>query len=219
MQFIDIPTEQTTAITDVLLAIFSLYVINSIYQTGKGVDTTKTKIWVGAFALLFLAAILGSVAHGIKMPPIINYLIWQPLNLSLGLAIGLFAAGVIYDWNEFNISKKVFICLIATGIVFYTITLFFPDSFIVFILYEAVAMIFSLLLYILLWTRKKFPGSQFMALGILVTIIAAIVQAINSLSLTIIWEFDHNGLFHLIQIPGLLLLQKGLNIEFKSRAI
>ena len=219
MQFIDIPTEQTTAITDVFLAIFSLYVVNSIYQSGKGVDTTKTKIWVWAFALLFLAAILGSVAHGIKMPLIINYFIWQPLNLSLGLAIALFAAGVIYDWNDYNLSRKLFFLLMATGIVFYSITLIFPDSFIVFILYEAVAMLFSLVLYILLWTRKKLPGSQFMALGILVTIIAAVVQAIDSLSLKIIWEFDHNGIFHIIQIFGILLLMKGLNTEFKSRTI
>lgn len=219
MQFIEIPTEQTTAITDVLLAIFSLYVINSIYRTGKKVDIVKTKIWTGAFALLFVAAFLGSIAHGIQMSPFLNHLIWQPLNLSLGLAIALFAAGVIYDWNKFNLPKKIFILLMVTGIVFYAITLIFPDSFFVFILYEAVAMLFSLVLYTLLWTRKKFPGSQFMTLGILITIIAAIVQAIDSLSLTIIWEFDHNGLFHLIQIPGILLLQKGLNIEFKSRLV
>lgn len=217
MQFIDIPTEQTTAVTDVILAFFSLYVFNSIYQTGKKIDTTKTNIWLGAFALLFIAAVLGAIAHGIQMSPNINYFIWQPLNLSLGLAISLFAAGVIYDWKNFNLPKNLFIILMVMGIIFYAITLIFPDSFFVFILYEAVAMIFSLVLYILLWTRKKFPGSQFMTLGILITIIAAIVQAIDNLSLTIIWEFDHNGLFHLLQIPGLLFLQKGLNIEFKSR--
>lgn len=219
MQFIDIPTEQTTAITDVLLAIFSLYVINSIYRNGQKADFTKTKIWVGAFILLFLAAVLGAIAHGIKMPPLTNYLFWQPLNLSLGLAIALFAAGVIYDWNNFNLPKKLFIILIVTGIAFYGITLIYPDSFFVFILYEAVAMLFSLVLYTLLWMKKKFPGSQYMTIGILITIIAAIVQAIDSISLTIIWEFDHNGLFHLIQIPGILFLQKGLNIEFRSRLV
>lgn len=218
MQFIDIPTEQTTAITDVLLAICSLYVIYSIYRIGKKVDGIKTRIWVGAFGLLFIGALLGSIAHGVKMSPSLNYIIWQPLNFSLGMAIAMFASGVIYDWKGFHLPKIIFIILIVTGSLFYAITIFIPDSFIVFILYEAVAMMFSLILYIFLWIKKEFPGSSFMALGILVTIIAAIVQAINSIFLTFILEFDHNGLFHIIQIAGLLLLKRGLEIEFKSRS-
>jgi hypothetical protein len=217
MQFIDIPTEQTTAITDILLAVGALYVVNSIYRTGKKVDVIKTYIWVGAFALLFFAAVLGSIAHGIMMSPFINYIIWQPLNLFLGLAIALFAVGVIYDWNNFNLSRKLFVFLMVTGIIFYSITIVIPESFVIFILYEAVAMLFSLVLYALLWTRKKFPGSPYMVIGIIITVIAALVQANDNFYLKIIWEFDHNGLFHLIQIPGILFLKQGLNIELKSR--
>lgn len=80
MQFVDIPTEQTTAITDVFLAIIAFFVAVSVYRTGKKTDLQKTRIWVGAFGLLSLAAILGSIAHGIKMSESTNFLIWQPLN-------------------------------------------------------------------------------------------------------------------------------------------
>ncbi len=218
MQFIDIPTEQTTAITDVLLAIVALYVTFSIYYVGKKVDIIKTRIWVAAFGLLFLAALLGAFAHGIKMSPATNALIWQPLNLSLGISIALFAAGVIYDWKGFSISRNLFIILLGSGILFYTITLLIPGSFFVFILYEAVAMIFSLILYIYLWVGKKFPGALFMATGILITMIAAVIQTINNLSITIIWDFDHNGLFHIIQMIGIIVIMSGLKREFKSRA-
>jgi len=219
MQFINIPTEQTTAITDILLAIVSFIIVISIFRIGNRIDVFKTRIWTGAFGLLCLAAILGSVAHGLKMSESINYLIWQPLNFSLGMAIALFAAGVIYDWKDFSIPKNLFIALISFGVIFYAITLFIPGSFFVFILYEAVAMIFSLVMYIYLWNSKKLSGALFMALGILITIIAAIVQALNNISLTFIWEFDHNGLFHLIQIFALLFLFFGLKIEFVSRKI
>lgn len=217
MQFIDIQTEQTTAITDILLAIVALYVAFSIYRFGKKVDIIKTRIWAGAFGLLFLAALLGAIAHGIKMSPTTNALIWQPLNFFLGISIALFAAGVIYDLKGFSISRSLFIVIMVSGILFYSITILIPDSFVIFILYEAITMIFSLVLYIYLWTSKKLPGALLMAAGIFITMIAAVVQTINHLSITIIWEFDHNGLFHLIQIPGLLLLQKGLIIEFKTR--
>lgn len=217
MQFIDIPTEQTTAITDLLLAIITGYVIASIYRSGKKVDVNKTRIWIAAFGFLFIAATIGAIAHGIKMSPFLNNLIWQPLNFFLGMAIALFASGVIYDWNGFNLPRTLFVILIVSGILFYAITLFVPGSFIVFILYEAIAMIFSLVLYIYLWTRKKFPGSKLMAWGIFVTLIAAAVQSINGISVTLIWEFDNNGLFHIIQIAGILLLHKGLLTEFNAR--
>lgn len=219
MYFIDIPTEQTTAITDVILAIVSFFMTISVFKSGYKTDLLKTRIWVGAFGLLCLAAVLGAIAHGIKMSEFTNYLIWQPLNFSLGMAIALFAAGVIYDWKSFSIPKSLFITLIAAGVIFYAITFFIPGSFFVFILYEAAAMIFSLVMYIYLWNARKLPGALFMTIGILITIIAAVVQALNNISLTFIWEFDHNGLFHLIQIIGLPFLYVGLKVEFESREI
>lgn len=219
MYFIDIPTEQTTAITDVILAIVSFFMTISVFKSGYKTDLLKTRIWVGAFGLLCLAAVLGAIAHGIKMSEFTNYLIWQPLNFSLGMAIALFAAGVIYDWKSFSIPKSLFITLIAAGVIFYAITFFIPGSFFVFILYEAAAMIFSLVMYIYLWNTRKLPGTLFMTIGILITIIAAVVQALNNISLTFIWEFDHNGLFHLIQIIGLPFLYVGLKVEFESREI
>ena len=219
MRFIDIPTEQTTAITDVLLFVSGLIVTISVYHSGKKTDIIKTRIWVGAFGLLSLAAILGAIAHGIKMSSFANYIIWQPLNFFLGMAVALFAAGVIYDWKGFVLPRNLFLAIIATGILFYTITLVVPGSFFVFILYEAAAMIFSLIMYIYLWVQRKFPGALLIAVGILITMIAAAVQAINSISLTIIHKLDHNGLFHIIQIVALIFLLKGLKSEFRSRAV
>jgi hypothetical protein len=36
------------------------------------------------------------------------------------------------------------------------------------------------------------------------------VQAKKSLRLTLVWQFDHNGVYHLIQAVGLLFLLAGL---------
>jgi hypothetical protein len=40
-------------------------------------------------------------------------------------------------------------------------------------------------------------------------IVAAALQA-SSMRITILWPFDHNGIFHLVQIAGLLTLGAGL---------
>jgi hypothetical protein len=49
-----------------------------------------------------------------------------------------------------------------------------------------------------------------MVAGILTTIAAAGVQAGKLISFTFIWSFDHNGVYHLIQMMGIGFLLAGL---------
>jgi hypothetical protein len=219
MQFIDIPTEQTTALTDLLLALVSASGVFWIVKIGFHIDKKKTIIWSTAFTLLTAAAILGAIAHGIKMSEDTNELIWQPLNLFLGLSVALFVAGVVYDFKGFKIRKSIFFLILLFSFAFFAITLIFPGLFFVFILYEALAMLFALISYAFLMINRKFPGATYMTLGIFISIIAAIIQSLESLNLNFIWNFDHNGLFHLTQIIGLFFLFSGLIKEFHSRAM
>jgi len=216
--FTEIPTEQTTAITDIFLAFVGASGVYWIYVAGKRVDRIKTTIWTCAFALLTFAAVLGSIAHGLQMSEETNRLIWHPLNLFLGLSVALFVIGVIYDIQGFRIQKPFVVIILLSGLGFFGITLIYPGLFFVFILYEALAMFFALSSYTYLLVKRKFPGAGFMFSGILISIIAAVVQAIQSLSINIIWVFDYNGLFHLVQIAGLIFLYLGLAKELKSRA-
>ena len=218
IQIIDIPTEQTTAATDVVMAIIALMVTIKVYQYGKDIDRKKTMIWVWAFGLLTFASAVGSVAHGFKMSKLTNFILWQPLNLALGIAIGLFAAGVVYDYKNFSLPKTLIPILLVGAIAFFTVTVILPNASIVFIIYEAIAMIYALVVYTMLASRGKVKGAGLMATGILVTIIAAAIQAIETIKATIIYEFDHNGIFHIVQMIGLLILLKGLQTEFQSRA-
>jgi hypothetical protein len=40
--------------------------------------------------------------------------------------------------------------------------------------------------------------------------VAGAVQAIDDLEVRLVWPFDHNGLYHLVQLLGLALLTWGL---------
>jgi hypothetical protein len=57
-----------------------------------------------------------------------------------------------------------------------------------------------------------------MAAGVLITIIAAVVQAGKAVRVTVLWEFDYNGLFHLIQITGVIVLTAGLRLALLAQA-
>ena len=161
---------------------------------------------------------LGTIAHGFQMPDGVRDGLWQPLYLSLGLTVALFVVGVVHDWKGECISRKVLPFMIVIGFGFYSATLLSPGTFLVFILYEAVSMVFALCVYTWLWKASRLHGAGYMALGILFSIIAAGVQAAESISVTLVWVFDHNSLFHIIQIPGVILLTLGLRKAFHQPA-
>lgn len=217
ISFIDIPTEQTTAATDFILFLLSVWTAMRIVKAGKSDFPVKATIWIWVFVLLAIAAFFGSVAHGFKMDEQTNFVLWQPLNLSLGLAVSLFAVGAIYDLNKSNLPKMVVPAFTALGIIFYFITVFIPGSFLVFIIYEALVMLFALVAYIILATKKKLHGGWWMVGGVFITIIAAVIQATEAIHFKLIWEFDFNGTFHIVQMLGIIVLLNGLLIDFKNR--
>jgi hypothetical protein len=168
---------------------------------------------------LAVAAALGAVAHGFKLPGWALKLLWNLLYLSLGFTVALFVVGVINDmWGQ-RLAYRALPVMLLGGLVFFGLTLLFPGSFLVFIMYEAVAMLFALGAYLRLALEKRLNGAGWMATGILITIIAAGVQATQSLSLSFIWPFDHNGLYHLIQMVGLGALMIGLRADLLSSGL
>lgn len=209
MNFTDSPTERTTAITDVLVFLVAVAAIGCM-KSFPAVETGKLTIWITAFSFIALAALLGAFAHGIVFPDKIHGLIWQVLNLCLGLAVSLFVAGVVYDLIGIAAAKQALPFMLSAGVAFFLITWRFPGIFFIFIVYEAAALVFALGAYGWLAFLAKSQGTLWMAAGVLTSLIAAIVQAIHGIRVKIIWHFDHNGVFHIIQTAGLLLLLRGI---------
>ena len=211
MKFVKDPLEQTTAATDIVLALVAfggiVFLLGLILNSG---ELWKISIWSAAIGSIGLAAALGAVAHGLILSRTLHHFSWLVLNLALSLAISLFVVGVVYDLWGFEVSLKTLPILLITGLGFYLTTLFYPGIFFLFIVYEGVALVFALAAYIYLTIQQDLPGAYLMAAGVLASIIAAGIQANKSVVVTFIWRFDHNGIYHLVQVVGLLLLFAGL---------
>ncbi len=136
--------------------------------------------------------------------------------MALGLTVAMFVVGVIYDQWGLVATRRVLPILIAVAVAFFVVTVLVPGTFLAFIVYEAAAMLFALVVYILLAVRGQLTGAAVMAAGITISIIAAAVQASGAVSVTALWEFDHNGIFHLIQIVGVVVLVAGLRMALLS---
>jgi hypothetical protein len=215
MEFINIPTEQTTAFTDAVLA--TVAVVSALYLLWISKDNRwKTILWVCIFSLLGLTSGLGVIVHGLKISSILQTTLWNILYISLGLLVAFFIVAVVYDiWGE-SAAKRILPIMMCIGFVFWGFTLIWPDSFLVFTVYEAIGMIFALGGYFWLACRNNFKGAWVMFAGILITIFAAVIQADEAISITYIWSFDHNGVYHLVQMVGILLLVSGLRSSLLS---
>ncbi|MFT5315262.1 MAG: hypothetical protein ACI9UK_001094 [Candidatus Krumholzibacteriia bacterium] len=209
MEFIDIPTEQTTAATDAILAIMALAA--AVYLGRNSQDNRwKTSLWIGVFGLLSIASGLGAVVHGFNMPEAMRTNFWHPLFLSLGLLVAFFIVAAINDvWGEAR-ARRVLPAMMIVGLGFFGLTLIWPDSFLVFVIYELLAMLFALGGYIYLASRKLLMGAELIASGIFATILGSGIQASKAFAFTCIWSFDHNSVYHLVQIVGVGLLVMGL---------
>jgi len=213
MKFIDIPTEQTTAVTDGLLALLALGCGLYLLWIGQD-DPWKARLWAAAMGLLAVAAGLGTVIHGFKKSPSKNLLLWQPLNLALGLTVALFAVGVVYDlWGPAP-ARRVLLPLLAVGMAFFGVTRLLPRTFLIFTIYQTIVTLFALVVYGWLAFNGQLAGAGLMAAGVLVTIIAAAVQTNKAVLFTFIWKFNYNGAYHLIQMVGVVLLTAGLRTAF-----
>lgn len=215
MAFNPIVTELTTAATDAVLAVLALVCIRWL-AARRSADPEKVTLWVLVLALLAVASALGAVAHGFDLSPNTLWLLWQPLFLSLGLVVALFVVAAVYDGFGAAAARRLLIPALVVGGAFYLLTLVFPGTFMVFVLYEAVAMLVALALYVRLAIRDGAKWAWLMVLGIGLNIVAAAIQASGTVRLDLGVPFDHNGVFHLVQMVAIVVLVLGVGASLDS---
>jgi hypothetical protein len=204
------PTELTTSATDAVLAIECAIVLAYLWRSPTG-DRWRIGLWCWVFGLLAFASFLGSVAHGLAMPESLNAALWKPLNLSLGILLGLFLVGAAFDWHGRVVARRLVPWSIGLGGIFFGLTELLDGGFNIFLAYEGAAMAGALALYSFLAATRRLRGAGVVALAISLTLAAAAAQA-SSVSFNFFVPFDHNGVFHLVQMIALATLGLGLRL-------
>lgn len=209
MAFNPVITELTTAATDALIAVVALLCM-ALLNRYRSECRWRVRIWTWVFGLLALASVLGALAHGLDLAPTVRTWLWRPLYLSLGLVVAMFVVGAVGDFTGKKAARIALVPMLGLALGFFVITQVATGSFLVFVVYEALAMLTALVMYLLLAVKGRLAGAGIIAAGILLNIAAAGVQAVDSISITIVVPFDHNGVFHLVQIAALTVLTAGL---------
>lgn len=169
----------------------------------------RVHLWSGFFALIGIAALLGSIVHSLELSPEVRARLWEPLDLSLGIAVGVYLTGALGDLLGGRVALRVLPAAVLVGLGFFGLTRLVPLGFLLFILYETVAVLAALAVYAVAARRGTLPGTRWLMAALVLFLIAAAVQR-SRLAADFILPLDHNGLFHLTQMIALLLLLIGL---------
>ena len=202
-----IATEVTSGATDALLALIAWGGAHRVAR--RVVPAARAAAWALVFRLLAAASALGAVAHALALSDRARAALWQPLYLLLGLVVAAFLAAALGDLRGEAAGRRWRLPLLALGGAFYLASVLARGAFVVFVAYEAVAMVLALGAYVALAARHRLPGAGVVAAGIVLDLVAAGVQA-STLAWHVGLPLDHNGLFHVAQAVALLVMLRGL---------
>ncbi len=200
--------EPMTFITDIILSGLAIYfgtkMIELYWQNFQLVH-----IHFGwSFYFLALGAFLGGISHGFGpyFSPFWKDIIWKLTMWSIGVStlfMLLAAFDVIMPFRTFEILRWIPTALL----VIYIVVTWRHSEFINVIRFYVPSMVFVLVVMLYLYFAKSSISAGFVFLGIIISFIGAGVQ-VSGFSLHT--HFNHNDLYHVIQMGGLWLMYWGV---------
>jgi hypothetical protein len=192
-----------TAITDLILAAEGLFLAGMLAQMPKA-RFSAAWFWSGAMALLGLAALMGGIDHGIFEAQGMPRYVIQRANW---IVVGLLTFSVLMTTSAQFFSRKIFTPVLLFGMVqfaAYTAAVILASSFLVVIVNYAPVMILWLAMNIA--GLRNGTGSRDMVAGTLILFCATAIQA---LKVDVFSPVDHNGLYHLVSMAGIVFMYRG----------
>jgi len=214
IELTDVPTELSTAATNLPFGLVAL--VGLVYLHGlRERDPWKVKVWMAASACLLVAGIGGVGVHGLELSEQVSFLVWTLIYLGLGLMIAAASVGAVLDlWGE-RASRRAAPVMAMVALLF-VLAARISDRFIVFIGYEALLVGCALVGYGYLAVTRRLAGAGLVWAGLLVSLIAAVVQTTDA-EVTMIWTFNQDGLFHLLQVLGVILIILGVGAALRAK--
>jgi hypothetical protein len=156
------------------------------------------RFWRLAFAALAVAAFLGGTYHGFRIEAL-----WKPTLLAVGVASFGMLVGSAYATTAGPMRVALHVAA-ALKLALYALWMLRHDDFLFVVADTASAMLAVAALHLL---RLDNPASRWMLGGVAVSLIAAGIQAGR---LAPHEHFNHNDLYHVVQIAAMLLYYAGI---------
>ena len=201
-------TEPITMLTDYAIGLEALIFAISLFWLGQIHQQRSQQWWGVAFVFVAMAAITGGTYHGFlhNFSRSVILMLWRGINYALSLAsFWMLAATVVSTlprrWQRWwltvaGLKTLAYLLLVGT-----------PDSFAYAIADYVSAMVVVLLLLVRSLHRgHALQATRWLLSGILVSGVAVAVQGVR---LSLAEYFNHNDLYHIVQMVALYLFYRG----------
>lgn len=195
--------EPASAVTDLLLGLVAV----ALAWRSRGWPG-RQRYWCAAFAAAAAGALLGAAYHaGIKADTTFGPFTWTVITLCLAVMVSFLLAGTVATLVGPN-RASFWLWLRSAGLALYAIAALSGHAGLgTLLLSESLTMAAILLLWGRAW-RRGVPRSGTVVLAIATSAIGGAIR-VAPISLRLGWTFNSTALYHLAQIPGLLLLYLG----------
>jgi hypothetical protein len=201
-------TEPTTLLTDYALALLTIFFATQLLK--KKPAQRSVQFWSAAFFATAFAAIVGGTSHGFELylSDFWQTAIWKATVYSIGVASFCMLAGAILAATKPPLQKWL-VAVAVLQFLIYAIWMINHDDF-KYVIYDyAPAMLAVLFLQIYTHLKFRDPAVRWIIAGVLLSFFAAGVQQSG---FTIHSHFNHNDLYHVIQMGAIYLLFRGAKL-------
>jgi hypothetical protein len=199
-------TEAATMATDFAIAAICVAFTLKTMHIAPGVASVRG-LWALTFAFAAVAAIVGGVVHGfaLHLDARAKQHLWKATQYTMGLtglAILAAAGGAFVDEPARRWVLGVAIAKFAA----YAAVVQRRDDYTIVVADYGASMIALATLAIVGWARRSAAAAPWLVAGVLVSAVAAAVQLRKVAPHP---RFNHNDLYHLVQIGALYLFYRG----------
>ena len=194
-------------ITDYLLGVWTLYLAFRLVREGRMLAQKSILFWGASFAATGIAALIGGTSHGFALyfGDVTKVIIWASTLYITGFISLFFLSAVIIGTIKNPLQKWLIAVTIAKFILF-AVWIFSHLEF-KYVIYDYVpAMVGVLILQVYGKYSRGDRSAAWIISGILVSFGAAGIQQSG---FTLHEHFNHNDLYHVIQMGAVFLLYKG----------
>lgn len=200
-------SEPMTMFTDYLVTLLAASLGIHLIIEGRATSTRSEALWGWAFLATALGAFAGGTSHGfVQQLGDQGWLVlWKVTVYAIGAASFLLLAGALYA-SVSGPWKRPFLLLAVVKLGGYIWWMASHDDFRFVINDYGSTMVVVLLLQIWQWWARRAPSAPWVVGGILVSFVASLIQQSE---FALHQHFNHNDIFHVIQLLALWLLYRG----------
>jgi hypothetical protein len=200
-------TEPMTMITDYVMGALALVLAMRLIGDATAGRQLSGRLWAAALLMTAAAAFLGGTYHGFIqwMPGAAGRAMWKATLLATGVGSAcLLAAAVVAATT--GALRRALVAVVVVKLLVYIWTIATKDRFILVMADYGSALVAVALAAWLLRPSGLTPAAWWIAGGVAVAVVAGVIQWAH---LAPHARFNHNDLFHVVQMASLYLLYRG----------